>query len=177
MLAFAAGTQGYFLTKSRIWETVALLLVAFTLFRPGFWWDMVFPPLSEEPAAKIEQMVEDMEPGAQLRIKLKGEKMDGTEFTKTVMLPVGNEKTGAERLIAIGLETRDEGGKILIDNVAFSSAAEKAGIDFDQEILNLQVPSKRLPKQLMFIPALVLYALIWFVQRGRKKKLEVAHAT
>jgi TRAP-type uncharacterized transport system fused permease subunit len=34
-----------FLTKSRIWETAALLLVAFTLFRPGFWWDMIYPPL------------------------------------------------------------------------------------------------------------------------------------
>jgi len=177
MLAFAAATQGYFLTKSRIYETAALLLVAFTLFRPGFWWDMAFPPLTQEPAAKIEQMVQDMEPGAQLRIMLKGEKMDGTEFTKTVMLPVGKEKTGVERLTAIGLETRNEEGKILIDNVVFSSAAEKAGIDFDQEILNLQVPSKRLPKQLMFIPALALYALIWFLQRGRKKKLEPAHAT
>ena len=177
MLAFAAATQGYFLTKSRIWETAALLLVALTLFRPGIWWDMAFPPLAQEPAAKLEQMVADMEPGARLRIMLKGEKMDGTEFTKTVMLPVGNEKTGVERLTAIGLETRKEEGKVLIDNVVFSSAAEKAGMDFDQEILNLQVPSKRLPKQLMFIPALVLYALIWFVQRGRKKKLEVAHAT
>ncbi|MCP4624300.1 MAG: TRAP transporter permease [bacterium] len=176
MLAFAAATQGYFLTKSRIWETAVLLVVAFTLFRPGFWWDMAFPPLTQEPAAKIEQMVEDMEPGAQLRIMLKGEKMDGTEFTKTVMLPVGDQKTGAERLTGIGLETRQEDGKILIDNVVFSSAAEKAGIDFDQEVLNLQVPAKRLPKQLMFIPALGLYTLIWFVQRGRKKKLEVAHA-
>ena len=24
--------------------TAVLLLVAFTLFRPGFWWDMVYPP-------------------------------------------------------------------------------------------------------------------------------------
>ena len=45
-------------------------------------------------------MVEAMEPGAQLRIMLKGEKMDGREFTKTVMLPVGDEKGGAERLAA-----------------------------------------------------------------------------
>ena len=66
MLAFAAGTQGYFLTKSRIWETAALLLVAFTLFRPGFWWDMAFPPLIKESPAKLEQMVEGMEPGKQL---------------------------------------------------------------------------------------------------------------
>ncbi len=174
MLAFAAGTQGYFLTKSRIWETVALLVVALTLFRPGFWWDMVYPPLAEEPAAKLEKMVADMETGSQLRIMLKGEKDDGSEFTKTVMLPVGGEGTGADRLVAMGLETRDEEGKTLIDNVVFSSAAEKAGIDFDQEILNIQVPAKRPPKQLMFIPALLLYAGVWFLQRGRKNKLEAA---
>jgi len=174
MLAFAAATQGFFLTKSRIWETLALLLVAFTLFRPGFWWDMIFPPLSEEPATKLEQMVGDMEPGAQVRIQLKGEKMDGTEFTKTVMLPVGDASSGAERLDAIGLETRAEDGKILIENVVFSSPAEKAGVDFDQEILNIQVPSDRPPKQLMFIPALALYGLIFFLQRGRKRKLEAA---
>jgi hypothetical protein len=172
MLAFGAATQGFFLIKSRIWETIALLLVAFTLFRPGYWWDEFFPPLAEKPATNLVQMVEEMEPGAQLRIMLKGEKMDGSEFTKTVMLPVGDESTGAERLNAVGFETREEDGKILIDNVVFSSAAEKAGIDFDQEILNIQVPTKRLPKQLMFIPALMLYALVWYIQRGRKKKLE-----
>ena len=177
MLAFAAATQGFFLTKSRIWETVALLLVAFTLFRPGFWWDMVFPPLSEEPAANLEQVVGAMDPGAQVRIKLKGEKDDGREFTKTVMLPVGDESTSAERLEGIGLETRNEDGKILIDNVVFSSPAEKAGIDFDQEILNIQMPSKRPPKQLMFIPAMVLYGLVWFVQRNRKRKLEAVPVT
>ena len=177
MLAFAAGTQGYFMTKSRIWETVALLLVAFTLFRPGFWWDMVFPPLTQEPASKLEQMVAEMEPGAQIRIMFKGEKMDGTEFTKTVMLPVGDEGTGADRLNAIGIETRNEDDKILIDNIVFSSPAEKAGMDFDQELLSIQIPSKRLPKQLMFIPALVLYALIWFLQNGRRKKLQTQAAT
>lgn len=177
MLAFAAATQGFFLTKSRIWETVALLLVAFTLFRPGFWWDMVFPPLSEEPAANLEQVVGAMDPGAQVRIKLKGEKDDGREFTKTVMLPVGDESTSAERLEGIGLETRNEDGKILIDNVVFSSPAEKAGIDFDQKILNIQMPSQRPPKQLMFIPALVLYGLVWFVQRNRKRKLDAVPVT
>jgi TRAP transporter 4TM/12TM fusion protein len=176
MLAFAAGTQGYFLTKNRIWETLALLLVAFTLFRPGFWWDMVFPPLQERKPDVLEQMVADMEPGAQLRLSVQGEDMEGNQFTKTLMLPVGAEETGKKRLEAIGFETRMEEGKTLIDNVVFSSAAEKAGIDFDQEILNIQVPSKRLPKQLMFIPSLVLYGLIWLLQRGRKNKRHVAAA-
>ena len=176
MLAFAAGTQGYFLTKNRIWETAALLVVAFTLFRPGFWWDMVFPPLIKESATQIEQMVEGMEPGKQLRIAVKGEDLDGNEYTKTLMLKVGDEASGKERLEGIGIETREEDGKILVDNVVFASAAEKAGIDFDQEVLNLQVPSERLPKQLMFIPALGLYAMIWFLQNGRRKKRPAAAA-
>jgi TRAP transporter 4TM/12TM fusion protein len=177
MLVFAAGTQGFFLTKNRIWETVALLLIAFTLFRPGFWWDKVYAPLSEEPASSLVQMVEEMDTGSLIRIKLKGEKMDGSEFTKIIMLPVETEGTGTERLEGIGIEIRNEEGKILIDNVVFSSAAEKAGMDFDQEILNIQVPTKRPPKQIMFIPALILLVLIWYFQYGRRKKLAPQAAT
>jgi hypothetical protein len=158
------------LTKNRIWETAALLLVAFTLLRPGFWWDMVFPPLKEEPSAKLEQMVQEMDPGSQLIIEVKGEDINGKPYTKSLMLNVGDERTGAERLTGVGFETRNEDGKVLIDNVVFASAAEKAGIDFDQEILNIKIPTQRPPKQLMFIPALVLAALIWFMQRGRKNR-------
>ncbi len=170
MLTFAAATQQFFLTKNRIWETAALILIAFTLFRPGFWWDMIFPPLKNEPAGKLEQIVGAMEPNTQLILRVKGEKMSGEKYTMTVMLPVAGESTGAERLKGIGIETRNEAGKVLIDNVVFSSAAEKAGIDFDQEILNIQVPTDIPPKQLMFIPALLLLALIWFGQKSRRNK-------
>ncbi len=177
MLVFAAATQGYFLTRNRIWETVAFLLIAFTLFRPGFWWDMIFPPLSEAPPEKLEQIMESMEPGSLMRLTVTGEDFNGNVFTKTVMLPVGDSKTGAERMAEIGFETRNEAGKIFIDNVVFGSAAEKTGIDFDQEILNIQLPAERLPKHLMVIPALALLALVWLVQRSRKAKLEPAAAT
>jgi predicted metalloprotease with PDZ domain len=117
-----------------------------------------------------------MEPGSQLIIEVAGEDLKGKAYNKTVMLKVGDEGTGKERLDTIGLETRNQADKILIDNVVFSSAAEKAGIDFDQEILNIKVPTHRLPKQLMFIPALGLLALIWYLQRNRKRKLEAAVA-
>ena len=76
--------------------SIALLLVAFTLLRPGFWWDMIFPPLQEEPPAQLEPMVAAMEPGSQLIIEVQGEDINGDAYTKTLMLPVGDEKTGAE---------------------------------------------------------------------------------
>lgn len=175
MLIFAAGTQGYFVTRNKAWETVALLLIAFTLFRPGFFWDKFFPPLLEKSPAELAQIVGESEAGSQLRLTVKGEKMNGDEYVKTVMLKLGDEATGQERLTAIGIETRQEDdGRIFVDNVGFGSAAEKASIEWDQEILNIQQEASRPPKQLMFIPALALLYLVWFVQRRRSKNLTMA---
>ncbi len=167
MMVFAAATQGWFITKSRWWETAALLLIAFTLFRPGFFWDKFYPPLTEKPASELAQVVGEIKSGEQLRLMLKGEKMSGDEYTMTVMLPVGDEPTGAEKLSALGIETRDEDGKVIVDMVGFGSPAEKANIDFDQEIISIQMPTERPKKELMFFPALLLLALVWFIQRGR----------
>lgn len=170
MLVFAAATQRWFLTKNRWWETLAMLLIAFTLFRPGYFWDRIYPPLIEKPPTELVQILDDLEPGSQLRLEVKGERMSGEEYTMTVMLPVGNEPTGAERLSAIGIETIEEDGKVIVDMVGFSSPAEKANIDFDQEILSIQMPNDRPNKEYMFIPALLLLVLIWFIQRGRVRK-------
>ncbi|MEH0022269.1 MAG: TRAP transporter permease [Desulfobacter sp.] len=171
MLIFAAATQGYWITRSRFYETIALLLVAFTLFRPGFWWDKMFPPFDLRPGTELVEIVEDIEPGKMLRLKIKGETMDGDPYEKALMLPVGSAPTGAERLNEIGFEIRSEDNKVLVDNVVFGSNAEKMGIDFDQEILIVKMPSDRLPKQIMFIPALGLMALVFFLQKRRKTLL------
>jgi TRAP transporter 4TM/12TM fusion protein len=170
MLVFAAATQRWFLTKNRWWETLALLMIAFTLFRPGYFWDRIYPPLIEKPPTELVQILDDLEPGSQLRLELKGEKMSGDEYTMTVMLPVGNEPTGAERLSAIGIETIEEDGKVIVDMVGFSSPAERAKIDFDQEILSIQMPTDRPNKEYMFLPALLLLGLIVFFQRSRIRK-------
>ncbi|MBR9985115.1 MAG: TRAP transporter permease [Desulfosarcina sp.] len=174
MLIFAAATQRYFLTTNRIWETVALLLVAFTLLRPGFWWDMIYPPLTEVKATRIEQVIEQTDAGAHLMLEVAGEDFRGRPFTKSLMLQVGDEPTPIERLTAIGIETRMEGGRVFVDNVVFRSPAEKAGMDFDQEILHIYVPATIPPKHLMFIPAVLLLALVWYVQRRRSLRLAPA---
>ncbi len=170
MLVFASATQGWFLTKNRWWETFALLLIAFTLFRPGYFWDRIYPPLIEKSPTELVSILGDLDPGSQLRLEVKGEKMSGVEYTMTVMLPVGNEPTGAERLSAIGIETIEEDGKVIVDMVGFGSPAEKAKIDFDQEILSIQMPTDRPNKEYMFFPALLLLVLIWFIQRGRARR-------
>ena len=176
MLVFAAATQRYFLTKNRLWETAALLLVTFTLLRPGFWWDKIYPPLKEVKATKLEQIIEETEPGTHLRIEVAGEDFRGKPFTKSLMLRVGDEPTPGERMLAVGIETRVEDGRVFVDNIIFGSPAEKAGMDFDQEILHIYVPADIPPKHMMFIPAFLLLAAVWFLQRKRSRRLAEAEA-
>ncbi len=176
MLLFAAATQGYWLTRSRLWESLALLLVAFTLFRPGFWWDEIYPPLDSVPPATIIEAVEQTPAEENLRISVAGENIDGKFINKTVLLPLGSDGNGRERLMAAGLETRIEDGRVLADNIVFGSPAQAAGLDFDWEIVDIQVEARRPPKQLMFIPALLLLGLIALIQKRRSRGVKPATA-
>ena len=176
MLVFAAATQGFWLVKSRIWETAALLLIAFTLFRPGFWWDMVYPPLQQVDAVAIVEVAEKAPAEGVLRMTAEGETIDGDRVKKTVVLPLGAVAAGAERLAQAGIEIRVEDGKVFVDNMVFGSAAEKAGLDFDWQILAVETQAERPPRQLMFIPAVVLLLLVAFLQRARRIKAAPAPA-
>ncbi len=168
MLLFAAATQGFFLVKNRWWETLALLLISFTLFRPGFWWDMLYPPNQVVAADGIIETVEQLPPQAELRIHVEGENLDGEQVSKMVLLPMGDTGPGAERLEQAGLGLRAEEKKIVVDMVVFDSPAEKAGIDFDWQILSVQVPVDQPPKQWMYLPGVLFLLTIIALQHRRK---------
>ena len=174
MMVFAAATQGFFLVKCRLWEIAALLLVAFTLFRPGYWMDMIVPPLESVPGTQIHAVAEQMPENAQIRIQVEGLDLNDKKVEKAVMLPLGKKASGKDRLQSSGLELREDGGKMIVENVVFGSVAEKQKIDFDWEIVSVLKKADRAPKQIIFIPALVLFGLIVMLQRGRRRKTAAA---
>ncbi len=167
MLLFAAATQGWFLARNRFYETIALLLIAFTLFRPGFWMDMVYPPYSEEAPSEIVQAAEETPAGERLRLRVAGVNDLGDPLEFVALLPIGEGETGAEKLEAAGLMFREDGDKMIIDDVLYDSPAQGAGLDWDQEVLRVLKPMPQPSKYWMFIPALLLLALVVFLQRGR----------
>ncbi|MEM7509023.1 MAG: TRAP transporter permease [Pseudomonadota bacterium] len=174
MLLFAAATQGWFLAKNRFYETAALLLVAFTLFRPGFWMDMVAPPYVETPPTEIVSAAAATEIGEDLRIKVAGLNDVGDPIEFVALVPVLEGTSGEERLEKAGLLFRTEGEDMLIDDVAFDSVAQKAGLDWDQKVLQVLQPVSQPSKYLMFIPALLLLGAIILLQRGRAARATLA---
>jgi hypothetical protein len=176
MLLFAAATQGWFLAKNRFYESIALLLVAFTLFRPGFWMDMVFPPYAEEAPAAIAQAADTTPSGSDLRVRVAGVNDLGDPIEFVAIVPIGEGATGEEKLANAGLAFRQDGDKLLIDDVTFDSAAQKAGLDWDQEVLRVLRPVPTPTKYWMFLPALLVLALVVWLQRRRLPALRPAHA-
>ncbi|WP_432474872.1 TRAP transporter permease [Amphritea sp. HPY] len=170
ILVFAAATQGFWLVRSRWYETLLLLLIAFTLFRPGFWWDEIYPPIKQESASRIEQVVDAIEVDQNIRMAVAGETIDGNFVSKIVELPMAAGGSANERIENAGLVLREDEGKVIVDMVTFDSQAQKAGIDFDWEILSIEVENPRPPKHLMYIPAVLLLIGMGAMQLRRRKQ-------
>lgn len=172
MLLFAAATQNWFLTKSKIWESLALLLVAFALFRPGYFLDEWKSPYVLQEPTKVLEFAKNGEPDGVVRIEVNGEDQStGKQVITTVELPLGpKEGDGAARLLKnAGIEFRTEDGKTFVDNVEFGKFAQKKGVDFDWEVTKLESPADRPPKELFYIPAILLLVLVCFLQLRRRK--------
>lgn len=173
MLIFAAGTQGFFIARSKIWESVALILIAFTLFRPGFWLDQVQAPFVSGDPGQLERIAGAQPDNAEIRIFVSGQNAGGDDVETTVVLPLGAKGDGASRLEGAGIRIIQKDGKTIIDDVITAdlqgkpTAAGTAKLEFDMVILSAEVPQERMPKQLFYIPAILLLVLVWGLQRRR----------
>ncbi|NOR62923.1 MAG: TRAP transporter fused permease subunit [Rhodobacteraceae bacterium] len=176
MLLFAAATQNWFITKSRIWESLSLLLIAFTLFRPGFWLDMYEAPYVDTAPSEIARLATEAPDDAVLRVRMSGENPNTFKMVETtVELPLGAQADGdgtvrLEKNSGIAFAETDDGW--IVDNVVFGGYAQERSVDFDWKVINVEVDAERPWKELFYIPALLLLALIWFLQKGRARKLE-----
>jgi len=172
-MMFAAATQGFFIARNRIHETILLLLVTFTLFRPGFWMDMLYPPYDEVAPTELSRLVEEAPRNGKLRIWIEGMSLEGRDISKGVLLPLGERGPARERLNAMGLTVMSLGDDVQIAAVRFGSQAEKLGLEQGFTITTIELPSGERPaKEWMFVPAFVLLGLVYAMQKPRQRRRE-----
>ncbi|HIF9333673.1 TPA: TRAP transporter permease [Photobacterium damselae] len=168
MLTFSVATQGWWLTKTKWWEVIALLVITFSLFRPGFWWDQIYPAKHILPGKNIEQVVANLPIGSPIELQVTGINLEGKEVSKHVLLPFDDKaETAQQRIQSTGLNLRQEENTIWVDMVDFASPAEAVGIDFDWQIQSISVPNPRPMKEWVFIPVLFILSLLAWNHRRR----------
>jgi len=174
ILVFTSGTMGWFLTKSRMYESLALILVAFMLFRPDYFMNRIQPPFATVEPAAIAATLDTASAGDQVRVVVSGPDYDtGEPKSTTLVLDVPADGSGDERLDGFGLAIMPENGTVLLEEPFFGTpfANTLSGFDFYADapvtLSSVEAPSKQSPKELIFIPALLLLALIAFMQNMR----------
>ncbi|MEO9589729.1 MAG: TRAP transporter permease, partial [Marinobacter sp.] len=174
MLVFSAATQGYWFTKSYKWESALLLLITFTLFRPGYWWDMVYPATQDRPGTEVIEHIENVPAGESLVVQASGMSLSGDEVSTYLSLELPAAESPEARLASAGLELSRQDDTMVVDFVGYGSQAENAGVSFGWTIDAVQVENERPPKELMFIPALILLGLVAFGQLRRRTPEEAS---
>ncbi len=176
MMLFAAATQGFWMVKSRAWETVALLLIAFTLFRPGFWLDYVQPPYDEKTGIEAVELAASQPDNGLMRLVIEGPDFDDAEKTvkTTLMANLGAPGDGTKRMEQAGLLVVPEGDVAKLEEplagTPFFTRMQMFDFYGDKpvQILRAEMPADRTPKEVFYIPAVLLLGLVFWVQRRRR---------
>ncbi|MEP7030525.1 MAG: DUF3394 domain-containing protein, partial [Pseudolabrys sp.] len=176
MGCFVAASQNWLITKNRWYETAALLLICFTLFRPGYWLDNLQSPFDDRPATEIFQIAEGIPQGLTLRIKVTSQTRAGAEVEKLVRLTMRGGKTAKERLLGAGVTFAQTGAAVTVQQVKFGSEAAKYGLAAGDTITAVLVPANRPDRYWLALPAFALLAGIFLLQRRRKHTLVAATA-
>ena len=181
MMAFCSATQQFIFVKTRLWETLALLLVAFTLFRPDFWLNQISPPYLKIDGHQVETLLDGGIADAPsdlttLRIRLSGPDFDDAEkiIEKNTILTMPIEGTAFDRLNASGLFIQSDGDIVQVEEPFpgtplfqelsdFDFYADRP-VQFDAVFIEIK---DRPAKELFYMPALLLLGLIIWCQRQR----------
>lgn len=169
MGCFVAATQNWLLTWNRWYETPALLLICFTLFRPGYWLDRFQAPFVMRPAADLTRIADTIPRGETLRFRVMSQSRAGDDVEKLIRLTLRGDGAGAERLQKAGLSVSTLGGKTMVKLVSFGSETAKYGLAPGDEVTAVLVPAKRPSRYWFAIPALLALAGIILLQRRRHR--------
>ncbi len=165
MLTFTAATQGYFLTSSSKLHSALLLVAAFSLFRPDFWINQMVAPYQTMPVSQLNNAIMQTPADTSIRLAIKGENELGDPMSFISVLTLAQGTTADERLANSGLYLMESDLGIEVDRVDIGSRAAQAGLDAFQQISSIEVANPQPPKQLIYIPALLLILLVGWMQK------------
>jgi TRAP transporter 4TM/12TM fusion protein len=169
MLLFVSATQGWLLTRNRWWESLLLLLIAFSLFRPGFWRDQFYPAQALQPALAIEAHLSQLKAGDAIQLQVEVEEDDGSRQLRNVRLQLP-EPGSSQSLGQLGFITEIKGDSLRVSDIAFMSPAEMAGLE-PGYTLSINGYYSELPQPaegLFLLPPLLLLGGIGWLQYRRR---------
>ncbi|KAB2848489.1 MAG: TRAP transporter permease [Hyphomicrobiaceae bacterium] len=169
ILLFSAATMNWFLTKSRLWESAALLVICFTLFRPDWWISQFYPEYVQRPASEFIAKVQAAPAGGRIVMLVSGTNLEGESVRKTISLPLGEPRDAVARLRAQGLTVIRAGNEVRIARVEFGSYAKRLGLETGYTVIAVLDPAPRPSLYWPISAALLATGLVALLQWRRRQ--------
>ena len=166
MGAFVAALQGFFYDRNRWWETALLLLICFTLFRPNFWMDRLYPPLRELPPSEVASVIDATKGTGVLRVQIATQDIAGDDVIKAIRLDFGATGDARARLAVSGI-VLSPGPQPTITSVRPGSEAARQRLRPGDKIEAVRVPADRPSPFWLAIPAILALGGLVLLQRRR----------
>jgi TRAP transporter 4TM/12TM fusion protein len=167
MLLFVSATQGWLLVRNRLWETLVLLLLVFSFFRPDFWQGYFFPDKVWHSAQGVESHIDSLPMNAKLRLELDVEDDEGLLTRREIIFTKPQAGAGAY-LERLGFITEPDGDTLRVIDIGFLSPAEQAGlvVGYDYRITGYY-SNRPQPHSGWFLlpPLLLMGGIIWLQYR------------
>jgi TRAP transporter 4TM/12TM fusion protein len=163
MLLFVSATQGWLLVRNRLWETLVLLLLVFSIFRPDFWQGYFFPAKTWQPALGVEAHIDSLPMGAKVRLQVEVEDEDGLMRRREIIFAKPESQSG-DYLASMGFITEPDGDTLRVTDIGFLSPAEQAGLmaGFEHRITGYFSQRKQPHSGWFLIPPLLLTGgILW----------------
>lgn len=173
ILIFCAATQGYFVIKNKIRESILLLMVSMALFLPTMFINRIIPPEKSFNASEIYNIVGNLPANETLKLEIMGMDFLGDEKKFYTEISFDDLETAEAKLDNYGISLYENDNKMLISVVRFGSPAYKHGLEMDFEIRKISVKQKQPSNFVVYIPAILVLILVYYLQVNRKRRLKI----
>ena len=173
------------IVKNKIYETILLVVVSFSLFRPDFWLDKIEEPFHKIQGNQIFELIKDnnnilnLNENNTVRVEFIGPDFDNPDklvSQNSIIIFDKNEPVN-KRIEKSGLFLNVNDNDIVMDEPFPGTALfqEMKTFDFyaDKPVILKTIyinKNDRLPKEIFFIPPILVFILIYLNQYRRRNK-------
>ena len=167
ILVFTAATQGWFINKLKWFEIIVFLIIAMSLFRPGFILDKIYPKFnySELNVEKINKQI--LDPNKEIHIKITRRTGYGDRYKLFVIKKNSFEKNF--NIQEYGIKLIDEEGRITVDKLKWNGQAKKNGFETDDVITEFKIENLDRPNKAIIYPFSFIILIIFGYLNYRRK--------
>jgi len=169
ILIFTAATQGYFLQRNTWYETVFLLIAAFSIFRADIWIDQFSDKYTQVDASEYVERLQYLPAVTPLRIYVEGETALGDKRDFVTVLTLRKGEDINTKINNAGLHLYVADGVVEVDSVDVGSDASAAGLEAFQIIKSFDLLNNQPSRIFVYLPVFVFIFAIALLQIRRRK--------